>query len=342
MTTTKAYAATALDAPLAPYTLSRREPGPKDVELEVLYCGICHSDLHQARNEWGASTYPMVPGHEIAGRVTRVGKAVRRFKPGDYAGVGCLVDSCRKCAQCRKGREQFCENGSSFTYNGLEQDKKTPTQGGYSRLLVVSEAFALKLAPGQPMERVAPLLCAGITTYSPLRRFGVKRGSRVGVLGLGGLGHMAVKLAAAMGAEVTVVSRSNAKKPDAKRLGAHEYALWDDPKLAGRFDLVIDTVSADHDVNAPLAWTKVGGAAVLVGAPPKPLALRAFSVIPNKTLAGSLIGGIPETQEMLDFCAKKKVWADVEVIAMKDVNAAYERLERGDVRYRFSIDCSTL
>lgn len=343
---TLAYAAMSPTSGLSPFQLDRREPGPTDVELEVLFCGICHSDLHQVRDEWGGASFPMVPGHEIVGRVTRVGKKVKKLKAGDTAGVGCMVDSCRKCRSCRQGLEQHCENGASFTYNSVLQDKKTRTFGGYSKRLVVDEAFAVKVAPKQPLERVAPLLCAGITTYSPLKRHGVGKGDRVGVLGLGGLGHMAVKLGAAMGAEVTVLSRTAAKKADAKRLGAHEFAAYGDAgvsdKLRGRFDLIIDTVSADHDVDAALSWVKVGGAVVLVGAPPSPMKIGAFSVIPRKRLEGSLIGGVEETQEMLDFCAKKKVLADVEVVAMKDVNEAYDRLAKGDVRYRFSIDLGTL
>jgi alcohol dehydrogenase (NADP+) len=346
MNTVKAYAVNGPHSPLAPFALERREPGPLDVEIEILYCGICHSDLHQVRNEWKSSNYPMVPGHEIVGRVSRVGKKVKRFKAGDFAGVGCLVDSCRKCPQCRAGRQQFCEKVPSFTYNGVERDGTTRTYGGYAASVVVDEAFALKVAKGQPLERVAPLLCAGITTYSPLRRFKAGQGTQVGVMGLGGLGHMAVKLAKAMGAKVTVISRSSAKKDDARRLGASDYADVSDPEtlagLAKKFDLIIDTISADHDVDAALGWLKIGGTIVLVGAPPEPLKMGAFSIITQRSIAGSLIGGIAETQSMLDFCAKKKVWSDVEVISIRDVNAAYERLSRGDVRYRFVIDLKTL
>ncbi len=344
MPLTRAYAAANPRAKLKPFQFERREPGPKDVEIEIGYCGICHSDIHQVRDEWGGSIYPMVPGHEIAGRVSRVGPKVRRFKEGDLAGVGCMVDSCRKCAPCRKGLEQHCKEAPTFTYNGLERDGETPTFGGYSTHIVVDEAFALKLGAGQPLDRVAPLLCAGITTYSPLKRFGVGRGHRVGVMGLGGLGHMGVKIAAAMGAEVTVLSRSAAKKRDARRLGAHDFALTNKngAVLKDRFDFILDTISADHDVNAALGWLKVGGTLVLVGAPPKPLAVGAFSLLPRKAVAGSVIGGIAETQEMLDFCARRKLAADVEVIAMKDVNEAYDRAVKGDVRYRFVIDLKTL
>ena len=344
MTKIKAYATTGARARLKPFQIERRDPGPREVELEIAYCGVCHSDIHQARGEWGNSSYPMVPGHEIVGRVTRAGSKVRKLKAGDVAGVGCMVDSCRNCAQCKRGLEQHCERGSSLTYNGVEQDGKTPTYGGYSKRIVVDEAFALKIASNQPLERVAPLLCAGITTYSPLKRFGVGKGQRVGVMGLGGLGHMAVKIAAAMGAEVTVLSRSPGKKKDAKRLGAHDFALTkgEPAALKGRFDFILDTVSADHDVNAALSWLKVGGTLTLVGAPPKPIGVAAFSLLMRKTLAGSVIGGIAETQEMLDFCARRKILADVEVIDIEDVNEAYERAVRGDVRYRFVIDLKTL
>ena len=346
MTDTKAYAATGPKEALKPFAIQRREPGPKDVEIEIAYCGICHSDIHLARNAWGFTEYTIVPGHEIAGRVTRTGKDVRRFKAGDAAGIGCLVNSCRSCAPCRAGLEQHCEGGAVFTYNSREGAAKTLTFGGYSSRIVADEDFVLRIAPGQPLERVAPLLCAGITTYSPLKRFGLKGGQRLGVLGLGGLGHMAVKIGAAMGAEVTVLSHSAAKKADAARLGAHEFALTSDAAraktLAGRFDLILDTVSADHDVTSAIGWLKVGGTMILVGAPPKPLAVAAFSLLGRKALAGSLIGGIAETQEMLDFCASRKVLADVEVLPIQKVNEAYERTIRGDVRYRFSIDLKTL
>lgn len=344
MTLTKAYAVKGAGSKLEPFELERREPGPRDVELEILYCGICHTDVHQTRNEWGFSTYPMVPGHEIVGRVARAGAKARKFKPGDLGAIGCMVDSCRRCADCKKGLEQHCETGPSFTYNSLEQDKATKTQGGYARSIVATEDFVLRVAPRQPLERVAPLLCAGITTWSPLKRFGVGRGDRVGVLGLGGLGHMAVKLAAALGAEVTVLSRTAAKRADARRLGAHDFRLTTAPAgaLAGRFDLIIDTVSADHDVDGPLGWLKTGGTLVLVGAPPKPLSVGAFPLFGRKALAGSIIGGIAETQELLDFCARRKLYADVEVIGIGEADEAYERLLRSDVRYRFVIDLKSL
>jgi uncharacterized zinc-type alcohol dehydrogenase-like protein len=289
----------------------------------------------------------MVPGHEIVGRVARVGKQVKRFKEGDLAGVGCMVNSCRTCDTCKRDLEQFCERGAAFTYNGTEMDRKTPTYGGYSSQVVVDERFTLKIPHGLDPAAAAPLLCAGITTYSPLRRWGTKKGSRVGVVGLGGLGHMAVKLAASMGAEVTMLSTSRAKEADARRLGAHEFALSSDEaifkKLAGRFDLIVDTISAPHDLNQYLGMVRPGGAQVLVGVPPKPLPVHAFSVIQgNKSLAGSMIGGIAETQEMLDYCGKREIASDIEVIPIQKINEAYERMIKGDVRYRFVIDLKTL
>ncbi|MBI3548426.1 MAG: NAD(P)-dependent alcohol dehydrogenase [Elusimicrobia bacterium] len=343
----KGYAVRSPNSPLEPFRFTRRDVGERDIRVEIAFCGICHSDIHQARDEWGGSAYPMVPGHEIVGRVTQVGRKVRGFKAGDTAGIGCMVDSCRRCPSCRRGLEQHCDTHVALTYNGTEMDEKTPTQGGYSDHIVVDEAFAVKVPPKMPLDRVAPLLCAGITTYSPLKRLGARKGSRVGVMGLGGLGHMAVKIAAAMGAEVTVLSHSPSKRADAKRLGAHEFAVTTDAgavkSLAKRFDIIIDTVSADHDIDASLSWLSTEGELVIVGAPPKPLAIRSFSLIlGRRKISGSAIGGIAETQEMLDFCAKKKALSDVEVIAMRDVNAAYERMMRGDVRYRFVIDNSTL
>jgi uncharacterized zinc-type alcohol dehydrogenase-like protein len=343
----RGYAAQNAKSPLAPFRFQRREPGPRDVHVRLLFCGICRSDIHQVRNEWGNSMYPMVPGHEIVGEVAKVGARVRGFKAGDIAGVGCLVDSCRTCPGCKAGLEQHCQKHVSFTYNGTEQDRKTPTFGGYASDIVVDERFALKIKPGLPLERVAPLLCAGITTYSPLKRWKAGPGRRVAVRGVGGLGHMAVKLAAALGAEVTVLSSSKSKAADARRLGAHESVLTSKggalARLAGRFDTIIDTVCAPHDVNEMLGLLKVEGALVLVGASPRPLQFGAFPlIVGRRILAGSLIGGIAETQEMLDFCARRKVFSDVEVIRMKDVDRAYERVVRGDVRYRFSIDLRTL
>ncbi len=343
----RGYAAQSPTAPLAPFTFSPREPGDRDVQIDITYCGVCHSDIHQVRDEWGGSIYPMVPGHEIVGRVSKVGRKVKKLRVGDVAAVGCMVDSCRTCANCKNGLEQHCQNHISWTYNGTEQDRRTPTFGGYSSRIVVDERFTLTVSPTLALDRVAPLLCAGITTYSPLKRWKTGEGHRVGVLGLGGLGHMAVKIAAAMGAEVTVLSGSRAKQADAKRLGAHEFALTSDAaataNLAGRFDLIIDTVSAAHDINAQLNFLKTEGTLVLVGMPPKPLEISAPALILNRrNLAGSAIGGIHETQEMLDFCAKKNVLADVEVISMKDINDAYKRMIKGGVRYRFVIDLDTL
>jgi uncharacterized zinc-type alcohol dehydrogenase-like protein len=345
MSQAKGYAVTSATSPLTPFSFARREPGERDVRIDITHCGICHTDIHQTRNEWGMSTYPMVPGHEILGRVSHVGKKVKKLKVGDIAGIGCMVGSCGKCGACKNGLEQHCEVHTSFTYNNTEQDGVTPTQGGYSSHIVVDEGFALKIDPKQPGERVAPLLCAGITTYSPLKRWKIGKGSKLGVLGLGGLGHMAVKLGAAFGAEVTVLSGSPSKKADAKRLGAHEFELTSEAgaKLMNRFDMIIDTVSADHDVNAVLSWVKTRGTVVLVGVPPKPISIGAMSLVGgSKSLSGSVIGGIDETQEMLDFCAKKKVLADVEVIGIKEVDKAYERMMRNDVRYRFTIDLKTL
>jgi uncharacterized zinc-type alcohol dehydrogenase-like protein len=342
-----AYAAASAGAPLAPFSLERRAPRPDDVAIDVLFCGVCHSDLHQVKDEWGGAIFPMVPGHEIVGRVTAVGASVKKVKVGDLAGVGCMVDSCKQCAQCKAGFEQFCEKGAAMTYNGTEMDRKTPTYGGYSTSIVTTEAFVLKVPTNLELAAVAPLLCAGITTYSPLKQYGTKAGDHVGVVGLGGLGHMAVKLAASMGAEVTLVSSTPAKEADGKRLGASGFALTKDAsvftRLAGKFDLLIDTVSAEHDYNQYLGLLRPRGTMVVVGAPPTPSSMQAFSLIGgNKRLAGSLIGGIAETQEMLDYCAAKNVVADVEVIKMQDINRAYERMLKSDVRYRFVIDLGSL
>jgi len=344
---TKAYAAPDATSPLGPFSLDRREPGPHDVQIEILYCGVCHSDIHQARNEWGNSIYPMVPGHEIVGRITKVGDHVTRFKVGDLAGIGCFVDSCRKCPACAAGLEQYCENGMSGTYNGYEQDGKTPTYGGYSTQIVVDEQYTLKVSPNLPLQAVAPLLCAGITTYSPLRHWKVGKGHKVGVMGLGGLGHMAVKFAASFGAEVTMLSTSPSKEADARRLGAHHFALTSDPavreKLGRHFDFIIDTVSARHDYAATLAMLKTDGVLICVGAPPEPAQVPAFSLIPNRlSIAGSMIGGIRETQEMLDYCAEHNITSDVEVIPIQQINEAYDRMLKGDVKYRFVIDIASL
>jgi uncharacterized zinc-type alcohol dehydrogenase-like protein len=344
---TKAYAAFDNKSPLRPFDVSRREPRENDVTIEILYAGICHSDLHQVRNEWQNAKYPMVPGHEIVGRVVAVGSKVTKVRAGELAGVGCMVDSCRHCGPCGRGLEQYCEEGNTQTYNALERDGKTPTYGGYSRHIVVDQHFTLKVAEQGSLETVAPLLCAGITTYSPLKHWKVGKGSRVGVVGLGGLGHMAVKLAAAMGAEVTLFSSSNRKREDAKRLGAHEYVVLSDGaamnKTTGRLDFILNTVSAQHDITGLAMALRLDGTMVLVGAPEKPLALPVFPLLMNRrAIAGSGIGGIAETQEMLDFCAEKKIGSDVEVIPVQKVNEAYDRLVKGDVRYRFVIDNATL
>jgi uncharacterized zinc-type alcohol dehydrogenase-like protein len=343
----RAYAAHAARSPLAPFEITRRDPGPHDVEIAIDWCGVCHSDLHQARDEWGGGTFPMVPGHEIVGRVVRAGAAVTKLRVGELAGVGCMVNSCRTCESCGRDLEQFCERTAAWTYNGTEMDRRTPTYGGYSKAIVVDERFALRIAPGQDPSAVAPLLCAGITTWSPLRHWKVGKGSRVAVVGLGGLGHMAVKLAASLGAEVTLLSTSAAKEHDARRLGAHAFALTTAPgalrTLAGRFDLVLDTASAPHDLDGYLGLLRVDGALVLVGVPPEAARVQPFSLIGGRrSLAGSLIGGIAETQEMLDWCAERKIAADVEVIPMRRIDEAYERMLRGDVRYRFVVDLATL
>jgi len=346
MMPTKGYATTSATSPLAPFQFERRDPGPKDVHINLLYCGVCHSDLHQVRNEWGGTNYPLVPGHEMVGRVKAIGSAVSRFKVGDIAGVGCFVDSCRECPSCRHGEEQFCPN-VVFSYNSITKGDTKPTYGGYSSQVVVDENYTLKIAPNLPLERVAPLLCAGITTYSPLHHWKVKKGSKVGVVGLGGLGHMAIKIAVSMGADVTVFSTSASKKKDTERLGAQHFVLSNDTKTmatqVNHFDFILDAVSAKHDLNPFLQLLKTDGSMVLVGAPPDAVEINAFSLIMGRhRLAGSLIGGIRETQEMLDYCVKHNVLADVEVIPMADINKAYERMLKGDVRYRFVIDLKTI
>jgi alcohol dehydrogenase (NADP+) len=347
MSRVHAYAAFSPTQPLRPHLVERRDPGANDVEIDILFCGICHSDVHQVRDEWGGSTYPMVPGHEIVGRVTRVGASVARFETGDLAGVGCMVDSCRSCDEYARHLEQFCRKGVAWTYNSTEMDRATPTYGGYSTAVVVDEAFVLRVPERLDPAGAAPLLCAGITTYSPLRQWNCKPGDRVGVVGLGGLGHMAVKLASSMGAEVTMLSTHRAKEADAKRLGASGFALTSEDatfaRCAGRFDLIVDTISAPHDYNRYLALLRPQGVMVVVGAPPRPIPVAAFSLISgNKHLAGSLIGGIAETQEMLDFCGAHGIVADVEVIPAARINEAYERMLGGDIRYRFVIDAASL
>jgi len=347
MLAAKGYAALSPKSPLAPFEFKRREVGEQDVLIDIAYCGVCHSDVHQVRDEWGGSLFPMVPGHEIVGRVTQVGRRVEKFKVGDLAGVGCMVDSCRVCDPCRHDLEQFCEKGAAFTYNSTEMDRTTLTYGGYSSKVVVTERFVLKIPPSLDLAQTAPLLCAGITTYSPLRHWNCKKGDRVGVVGLGGLGHMAVKLAASMGAEVTMLSTSRAKEADARRLGAQAFALTTDEatftKLKNRFNLIIDTISAPHDYNKYLGMLAVEGTMVLVGVPPTPMPIAAFGLISGRrSLSGSLIGGIAETQEMLDYCGRHHLGADVEVIPIQKINEAYDRMVKNDVRYRFSIDMKTL
>lgn len=347
MIETKGYAAHDAKTPLAPWNFQRREIEAHDLQIDILYCGVCHSDLHQIRNEWGGSIFPMVPGHEIIGRVSKVGNRVKKFKTGDLAGVGCLVDSCRECENCQHGLEQYCTGGPSFTYNSLEQDRKTITYGGYSDLVVVNEDFVLHISEKLPIKGVAPLLCAGITTYSPLRHWKVGKGHKIGILGLGGLGHMAVKFAASFGAEVTMLSTSPSKEKDAKRLGAHKFVLTTNEaslkSVKGYFDFIIDTVSAPHDYNLYLSLLKTDGIQICVGVPPTPAQINGFSLLAGrKSLAGSTIGGLPETQEMLDYCAEHNITSDVEVINIKDINKAYVRMLKSDVHYRFVIDMATL
>ncbi|MBX3217074.1 MAG: NAD(P)-dependent alcohol dehydrogenase [Labilithrix sp.] len=347
MTKVPAYATGGPGEPLSPFTIERRAPRPDDVVIDILYCGICHSDIHQARDEWGNSTYPMVPGHEIVGRVVEVGRDVTRLEPGDKVGVGCFVDSCLECAHCERDLEQFCEAGTAFTYNGTEMDRETPTFGGYSTRIVVRDHFVLRVPEALDPAGAAPLLCAGITTFSPLRAAKTKAGDRVAVVGLGGLGHMAVKLARSMGAEVTVLSTSRAKEADARRLGATSFELTREEgtfeKLAGRFDLVIDSVSAPHDYGAYLRTLRPLGTMVLLGIPPAPIPLDSTALIlGNRRLVGSNIGGIAETQAMLDYCGEHAIVSDVEVIPAEEINAAYDRVLRGDVRYRFVVDAASL
>jgi len=341
------YAARDKQSPLGSFDFERREVGPKDVLIDIQFCGVCHSDLHQVRDEWGGSIYPMVPGHEIVGRVAKVGAQVKKFKAGDLAGVGCMVDSCRECNSCREGEEQYCDRGQTvLTYNSRAKDG-SPTYGGYSNNIVCDEAFVLKVSPKLNLAAVAPLLCAGITTYSPLRHWGVGEGQRVGVVGLGGLGHMALKFAHAFGAHVTQFTTSPGKEQDAIRLGAHEVVLTRDPanlaKLAGSFHFIIDTVSAPHDLNAYITMLRRNGHMVLVGAPEKPAPVAAFPLIMGRrSLAGSAIGGVRETQEMLDYCAEKNIVSDVELTPIQKINQAYERMVRNDVKYRFVIDMASL
>ncbi|MGA5035892.1 NAD(P)-dependent alcohol dehydrogenase [Streptomyces capoamus] len=346
MTTVAAYAAPAAKAPLERTTIERRAVGEFDVLIDIKFAGICHSDIHQAREGWGEAIFPMVPGHEIAGVVSEVGSGVTKFQVGDRVGVGCMVDSCRECENCLRGEEQYCLKGMVGTYNAVGKDGE-PTYGGYSEKIVVDENYVLRIPDGLSLDVAAPLLCAGITTYSPLNHWNAGPGKKVAVVGLGGLGHMAVKIAHAMGAEVTVLSQSLRKKDDGLKLGADHYFATSDPKtfeeLAGTFDLIVSTVSAPMDFGALLSLLRVDGALVNVGAPEEPIALNLFSVIGGrKTLAGSMIGGIRETQEMLDFCAEHGIGAEIELISAAEVNEAYERVLASDVRYRFVIDTATI
>jgi uncharacterized zinc-type alcohol dehydrogenase-like protein len=347
-TTVRGYAAFSAQEPLAPFDFERRCLRDDDVAIAILYCGVCHSDLHNARNHWGNAAYPMVPGHEIIGRVVDVGSSVTRFRVGDAVGVGCMVDSCGRCAACAQGLEQYCENHATYTYNGIDLQEGTTTYGGYSERIVVSQDFVLRVPSGLDLAGAAPLLCAGITTWSPLRHWQVGAGSRVAVVGLGGLGHMALKFAKALGADVTLFSRSATKEADARRLGADRIVLSTDAAHrkanTGRFDLIVDTVPYVHDVNLYVPTLATGGTLVLVGylGPLDPTLNSAPLVMNRKTVAGSLIGGIAETQEMLDFCAKHGLAADIELIRMQDINHAFTRMVRSDVKYRFVIDMASL
>jgi len=346
-TTVNAYAAKEVSRPLEPFNFQRRDTGPNDIKIDILFCGVCHSDLHQVRDEWGGSIFPMVPGHEIVGRILQVGDKVTNFQVGELAGIGCFVDSCRSCPSCQAGEEQYCEKGMTGTYNSYERGTKNPTYGGYSTQIVVDEKYALHISDKLPLERVAPLLCAGITTYSPLRHWNVGNGQKVGIVGLGGLGHMGVKFAASFGAEVTVLSTSPSKENDALELGAHHFAVTKDreqmKKLRGEFDFILNTISAQHDYNDYLQLLKTNGTMVVVGIPPTPSTVMAGIVIGNRrSLAGSMIGGIRETQEMLTYCAEHNITSDVEVIDISNINTAYERMLKNDVRYRFVIDIASL
>lgn len=341
------YAAQSSNVPLQPFQFERRAPREHDVLMEILYCGVCHSDIHQARNEWGGAIFPMVPGHEIVGKVLQVGSKVKKFKEGDIAAVGCLVDSCRDCASCKTGLEQYCEKGFVATYNSYEKDGKTPTFGGYSNNIVVDEAFMLKVPPNLDLSKVAPLLCAGITTYSPLRHWQVKAGQKIGIIGLGGLGHMGVKFGHAFGAHVVVFTTSPNKVEDALRLGANEVVISKNAnemkKHINSFDFILNTVSAPIDLNPYLELVKRDGVFVVVGVAPEPSTIQQTNLIfKRRSVAGSLIGGLPETQEMLDFCGKHNITCDVEMIPIQKINEAYERTIKADVKYRFVIDMKSL
>jgi alcohol dehydrogenase (NADP+) len=347
MIATKAYAAQGAGMPLAPFNLERRNPGPNDVEIDILFCGVCHTDIHLLKNDWGFSIFPMVPGHEIVGKVVSVGNKVKKFRTGDTAGVGCLVDSCRECENCKEGLEQYCQGGFVLTYSGMEKDGKTVTQGGYSTKIVVDERFVLKISDKLSPASAAPLLCAGITMYSPLRHWKVGKGHKVAVIGLGGLGHMAIKFAKSFGAEVTVLSTSPGKKADAMKLGAHNFVLTTDEEqlktVANSFHFILDTLSANHDYAAYVNLLKVNGTLICVGLPSEPMHLPAFNIVfTRKCVAGSLIGGLPETQEMLDYCAEHNITADVEVIPIQKIQEGFDRMLKSDVKYRFVIDIASL
>ena len=346
MIETKGYAAQNPETDLAVWKFERREVGPSDVQIAILFCGVCHSDLHQLKNEWFPGLFPMVPGHEIVGKIIKIGSSVKKFKVGDLAGVGCMVDSCRTCSNCQKGLEQYCLNGNVGTYNSVGKDG-IRTYGGYSNNIVVAEDFTLHISNKLSLAAVAPLLCAGITTYSPLRHWKVGKGHKLAVLGLGGLGHMAVKFGVSFGAEVTVLSTSPSKEAAAKALGAHKFIVTNDPDqleaIKGSFDFILDTVSATHDVAMYLSFLKTDGVHICVGAPTEPHEIPVFALLAGrKSVAGSGIGGIPETQEMLDYCAAHNIVSDIELIDIKDVQASYTRLLKGDVRYRFVIDIASL
>ncbi|KPD24842.1 NAD(P)-dependent alcohol dehydrogenase [Idiomarina zobellii] len=345
---TKAYAAESEHSGLAPYGIERRELRDDDVAIDILYCGVCHTDIHYAENDWGGTIYPVVPGHEIIGRVTSVGKDVKNYSEGDLVGVGCMVDSCRECSSCDQGLEQYCLNGMVPTYNGEDLHDKSITYGGYSEKIVVSDRFVVRVPENLDAAKAAPLLCAGITTYSPLRHFGVKEGHKVGVIGMGGLGHMGVKFAKAMGAEVTIFTRSESKVSEAKKQGADHVIISTDEKqmeeATETFDFLLDTVPVQHDLNPYINCLKVDGTHILVGLlePVDPALQAGQLVMKRRVLAGSLIGGIPETQEMLDFCAEHDIHCDVEMLDIKNINDAFKRMKKGDVKYRFVIDMDTL
>ncbi len=347
MSLAHAYAAQNAKSDLKPFSFERRNVGANDVQIEIFYCGVCHSDIHQARDEWGGSIYPMVPGHEIIGRVTKIGKNVKKFKVGDIAAVGCLVDSCQKCSSCDEGLEQYCEDGFVPTYNGLEKRTKAPTFGGYSDHIVTQESFVLKVPKNLDLAGAAPLLCAGITTYSPLKHWKVKKGQNVAVIGLGGLGHMGIKFARAFGTKVTVITTSPDKKTAAKKLGAHEVIISKDPaqmeKAAGKFDYILNTIPSPHDLNPYIALLKRDGNMTIVGClEPLPPVYGAPLILGRKSVSGSVIGGIKETQEMLNFCGKHNIVSDIEIIKIQDINKAYIRMLKSDVKYRFVIDMKSL